>query len=58
MSGLHVLAWIVGLSLTLCLLTAGTFLLFRMIHAWERRDDRRDRRDERDLGRPNMEPKR
>lgn len=58
MLGLHVLAWIVGLTLTLFLLTAGTVLVFRMIHAWERRDDRRDRRDERDWGRPTGEPKR
>lgn len=57
MLNLHILAWIVGIALTLCLLTAGTFLVLRMLHAWERRDDRRDRRDERDLGRPTDESK-
>jgi hypothetical protein len=50
---LHILAWIIGLALTLCLLTAGTFLIWHMLRARDRRDDRRDRRDERDLLRPN-----
>ena len=52
------LFWILGLALTGCLLAAGTFLVFHIIHAHQRREDRRDRRDERDLGRPTEELKR
>lgn len=54
----HVLLWIVGLSLSGCLVAVGTFLIWHVFRARDRRDDRRDRRDDRDLGRPNSEPKR
>lgn len=52
------LFWIIGLALTGVLLAAGTFLVWHMVTAHQRRDDRRDRRDERDLLRPETEPKR
>jgi hypothetical protein len=55
MDALVPLLWIVGLALTGCLLAVGTFLVWHMLRARDRRDDRRDARD---LGRPSEEPKR
>jgi len=52
------LFWILGLALAGVFLAAGTFLVWHMVRARDRRDDRRDRRDERDLLRPNEELKR
>jgi len=51
----HPLIWIVGLALAGFLLAAGGFLVFHVLHAHARRDERRD---ERDLLRPTEEPKR
>jgi hypothetical protein len=50
----HPLAWIVGLALSGFLLAAASFLLWHVLHAHARRDERRD---ERDWLRPDKDPK-